>query len=66
MIKCRNCEYSDILKVFKRDRVTKVVTQLPCGYVMCSRPGRKNGQMLPVRETKKSCRYFKQRQESDT
>ena len=63
MIKCRNCEYGDNLKIFKRDRTTKVVTQVPCGYVMCSRPGRKNDQMLPVRGTKKSCRHFIQRQE---
>ena len=58
MKKCKNCVYGDILEVFKRDRVTKVKTQVPCDWALCSRPGRKNIQTLPVKETRISCVFF--------
>ena len=62
MIKCKNCEYGDILEVFKRDRVTKAKTLVPSDWALCSRP-RKNGSVCPVKGTRKRCAFFVNQEE---
>jgi hypothetical protein len=60
-VKCRECEWGEVLRISAHDRATKTTTHKPSGWALCSRARRVSEMKHAVKDTRKKCVYFERR-----